>query len=407
MSHAHVFEGKRVDKINIDDIEIRVEMLGGFVISFGDTHITEQVKRSSKIWKLLQYLITHRHKSVPQEELIDVFCDGELVGNPGSALRTMVYRARSVLAESGLPCAEDMILSKNGGYTWNHNVKCTVDTEEFESLCKKAGTETDPAIRLELLLQAATLYEGDFLPNSAGDMWVMPLSRWYRSLYIGCVHDALELLTNVDRNVEAEELCVKALRLDPFDEKMLEYHLRSLLAQGKSTEALVEYKRMETMFYDVLGVSFSDNLRALYNQIQRPVIKEGISLEMLLDDWLEGADFPGAYYCDSSEFRTLFRIEARSVPRSGRTAYIVRIDTKHEPNAKNGGVMKQLGTVIPGNLRMGDLFARTSPSQYMMMLHSLTYENCKDLVNRILHSLDAKHLPKVIGTTIKPVKPLI
>jgi len=161
------------------------------------------------------------------------------------------------------------------------------------------------------------------------------------------------------------------------------------------------------MFYDVLGVNFSDSLRALYNQIQRPTLKEGATLEAVLDEWLEGADFPGAYYCDLSEFRTLFRIEARSVPRSGRTAYIVRIDTKHEPNAKSGGVMKQLGMVIPGNLRMGDLFTRMSPSQYMLMLHSLTYENCKDLVNRILYSLDSKHLPKIIGTAIKPVKPLI
>ena len=393
--------------INYDDIQIRIEMLGGFVIKYGNVHITEQVKRSSKIWKLLQYLITNRSKSVSQEELIDVFCDSELVGNPGSALRTMVYRARSTMAESGLPFAEDMILSKNGGYAWNNSISCVVDTEEFEALCKKVTPDIEGPERLDMLLKAAELFKGDFLPNSAGDMWVMPLARWYRSLYIGCVHDALELLIDASRNSEAEELCVKALRLDPFDEKMLEYYLRSLIAQGKNAEAIEEYKRMENMFYDVLGVSFSDNLRALYNQISRPAIKEGTTLEALMSDWLEGADFSGAYYCDLSVFRTMFQIEARSVPRSGRTAYIVKIDTKHEPNAKSGGVMRQLGTIIPVSLRMGDLFTRSSANQYMLMLHSLTYENCKDLINRILHSLDAKHLPKIIGTTIKPVKPLM
>ena len=393
--------------ISIDEIHVRVEMLGGFVLTFGETRITEQIKRSSKIWKLLQYLIMHRGKSVSQEELIDVFCDGELVGNPGSALRTMIYRARSTLAESGMPYAEDLILSKNGGYAWNNAIQCEVDAEEFESLCKRAGSEPDEQDRLETLMKAASLYKGDFLPNSAGDMWVMPLARWYRSLYIGCVHDTLKLLTAAGRSAEAEELCVKALRMDPFDEKMLEYHLLSLLAQGKNSEALDEYRRMETMFYDVLGVNFSDGLRALYNQIQRPAIKEGVPLDAVLSEWLEGADFPGAYYCDLSEFRTLYKVEARSVPRSGRTAYIVRIDTKHEPSAKSGGVMRQLGAVIPGNLRMGDLFTRASPNQFMLMLHSLTYENCKDLINRILYSLDAKHLPKIVGTTIKPVRPLI
>jgi DNA-binding SARP family transcriptional activator len=396
---------KGVFNICIDEVEVRIEMLGGFTITYDGARITKQVKKSSKIWKLLQYLIAHRHKSVYQEELMEIFCDGELVGNPGSALRTMVYRARAALADSGLPHADDLIVSKDGGYAWNPSVQCAIDAEEFESLCKRANTDACDEARLGLLLKAAELYKGDFLPNSSGDMWVMPLSRWYRSLYVSCVHDALELLSGAGRAAEAEALCAKALRLDPYDEKMLEYHLRSLMAQGKSKEALDEYRRMEHMFYDTLGVSFSDSLRALHSQIQRPAIKEGAPLDAMLGEWLDGAGFPGAYYCDLSLFKAMLQIESRSVPRSGRTAYIVRIEAKHEPNAKGGGVMKQLGKIIPGMLRMGDLYTQASPNQYMLMLHSLTYENCKDLINRILHSLDAKYLPKIVGTTIRHVKP--
>ena len=390
----------------MEDVHISVEMLGGFNIAYGETHITEQVKRSSKVWKLLQYLIAHRFKSVSQDELIDVFCSNEMLSNPGSALRTMVYRARAALSASGLPCADDMILSKNGGYSWNNTVRCTVDAEEFEALCKKVTPDMGGQQRLDMLLEAAAMYKGDFLPDSSGDMWVLPISRWYRSLYTECVYEALKLLTDAGQNAEAEELCVRALRLDPFDEKMLEYHLRSLLGQGKTSEALDEYKKMETMFYDVMGVNFSNNLRSLYSQIQRPTMNDDISLEATMEMWLDGADFNGAFYCDLSEFKTMFQIETRSVPRSGRTAYIVRIDTKHEPNAKGGGVMKQLSAIIPDKLRMGDLYTQASPSQFMLMLHSLTYENCKDLINRILYSLDSKHLTKVIATTIKPVRPL-
>ena len=396
-----------MDKISISDVHIRIEMLGGFVIATDENRITEQVKRSSKIWKLLQYLIAHRYKAVSLEELIDVFCEGEQMGNPGSALRTMVYRARAVLAQGGIPYAENMILSKNGGYAWNNAAHCDIDAEEFEALCKKAGTEQDEDERLALLLKAAELYKGDFLPNSSGDMWVMPLSRWYRSMYLNCAHDTLALLTKKERSVEAEELCAKALRVDPFDEDMLGYHLRALMAQGKNAEALDAYKRMESMFFDVMGVYFSDNLRALYSQIQRPALKEGNLLDDVLNEWLVGADYPGAYYCDLSVFKTMYQIESRSVPRSGRTAYIVRFDTKHEPGVKGGGVMKKLGMSIPVNLRMGDLFTRASPSQYMLMLHSLTYEDCKSLIDRIMYTLDAKYLPKIIGTSIRPVTPIM
>jgi DNA-binding SARP family transcriptional activator len=367
----------------------------------------EQKKKASKIWKLIQYLVINRRKMVSQDELMDVFFNSDAVGNPGSSVRTMVYRARTLLAESGFAFADDVILSGSNGYSWNSALRCSVDAEEFEALCKKVTSITATEERLEALLQACELYRGDFLPNSSSEMWVMPLARWYRSMYFNCVHEALVLLNEVGRSYDAEELCVKALRMDPFDERILECYLRALLALGKNAEALEEYKRMESMFYDELGVDFSDNLRALYGLIQQSDIKEQLSLEATLKGWLEAADFPGAYYCDLSVFKIVYQIEARSTYRSGRTTFIVRFDTKHEPSTKNSGIMNQLGNAIAQTLRKGDIYTRSSPSQYMLMLHKLTYENCKLLVNRILHAVDSKYLPKVIGTTIRPIKPIV
>jgi len=382
-------------------------MLGGFAIISNGNRITEQARKSSKVWRLLQYLITHRYRSISQEELLGVFCDDEMLGNPGSILRTMVYRARNALSKGGLECADNLSIAKSGGYSWNNNIECTTDIEELEELTKKAGVaDIDKEAKLALLLNAAALYKGDFLPNSTGDLWVMPLVRWYRSMYISCVHDALSILDESNRSAEAEELCTKALGIDPFDEKLIEYHLRALLSQDKNSEALEVYKKMEVMFFDVLGVNFSDTLRSLYNKIQAPVIMKEASLDDQLAEWLKDADFPGAYYCDAGVFKTLFQIESRSAPRSGRTAFIVRFDTKHEPKKKTGGVMKQLGMGIPVCLRKGDIFTRYSPSQYMLMLNNLTYEDCKMLVSRIMRTLDSKHMQKITGTHIRHVSPV-
>jgi tetratricopeptide (TPR) repeat protein len=225
-------------------------------------------------------------------------------------------------------------------------------------------------------------------------------------MYISCVHKALKLLIESGRLNEAEELCAKALRIDPFDEKILEFRLRSLIALGKNAEAYDEYRSMETMFYEIMGVRFSEDLRKLHNQIIRPAVDEELSLEEILDEWLKGVDYPGAFYCDLSVFKTVYQIEARNAYRSGKSSFIVRIDTKQELGDKRLGVMKQLGMVIPGNLRRGDLFTRTSPNQYMLMLHNLTYENCKMLVDRILRSLDAKRLARISDTSIKPLIPI-
>ena len=382
-------------------------MLGDFIIFAGENHVTENMRSSSKLIKLLQYLIAYRHKSVSREDLLETFCDSEDIENPGCALRMLVHRVRSALVSNGLPYANKIILYKNGSYIWNNTIPCDVDSEKFELLCKSAGLCTIEDERLELFVRATNLYKGDFLPNSANELWVIPLARWYQSMFISSAHSALKLLLKNGRKGEAEELCVKALHIDPFEEDLLEYHLRILIAQGRNATALEEYKKMEIMFYDILGMSFSDKLRALYFRINKPIIKEGVSLQTLLNEWRKGAEFPGAFYCDLSVFKTLYQIELRSASRTGRKAFIVRFETKHEPDAKGGDIMKPLGTAIPGCLRMGDLFTRASPGQYMLMLHSLTYEECNNLIERILHALDVKYLPRIIGTSIEPVVPLM
>jgi hypothetical protein len=161
---------------------------------------------------------------------------------------------------------------------------------------------------------------------------------------------------------------------------------------------------METMFFDVLGVDFSDKLRLLYSKIQYPELHKKMTLDEVVEDWLNNAEYPGAYHCDAGVFKTLFQIEARSLPRSGRMTFIVRFDTRHEPKAKGGGIMKQLGTAIPNCLRMGDIYTRSSPSQYMILLYSLTYEDCKMVIDRILRGVDSRNLHSLIGTHFKLVE---
>ena len=374
-------------------------MFGEFALITNGNRITEQAKKASKVWRLIQYLIVNRYRLVTQDEMLEHFCDDDLQINPGSVLRTLVYRARNALEKGGIACAASLIVAKSGGYSWNNEIECTTDTEEFEGLIKAAGVNgLDEEEQLELLLRATALYKGDFLPTSTSDLWVMPLVRWYRSLYIDSVQSTLVLLDKFKRSAEAEGLCIKALAVDPFDEKLIEHHLRALIKQEKNEEALAFYKTMESMFYDVLGVNLSDSLRSLYTMIQHPTAKQELTLEMLMEEWHADAFFPGAYYCDASLFKTLYHIEVRSLPRSGRTAFLVRFDTKHDPKAKDGGIMRQLGQAIPGRLRMGDIFTRSSPSQYMLMLYSLTYEDCQMLINRILQAIDSKHLPNLIST---------
>lgn len=389
------------------DVQLNIRMLGGFSIThvMNGSRLEEQIKRSSKVLGLVQYLIAHRHKSPSQEELINVLWADESKDNPGSALRTMIYRARNMMVEAFGHPAADIIINHDGGYAWNNDISCVIDTEEFEKLCKQAETTADPNGRVELLMQALELYRGDFLQNPGSLMWSMPITRYYRSMYTKCVHEALRLLIAAGRAADAEMLCAKAMSVDQFDERILEYYLRALLSQGKNAEALEEYQRLEAVFYNEMGVTFSENLRKIYGEIQNSnVTTTGQQLDEMINEWRDGADFPGAYYCEAGVFKMIYQIEARSLERSGKTVYVIGFETKKGIDGKIG-VMKELRKSISENLRKGDLFTHASSSQYICMLYSLTYENAAVLSNKILSKLSAKQRGKV-KTIIRQVKPI-
>ena len=384
--------------------KVRVEMLGGFTIRYKSAVLDEQRKRQSKIWKLIQYLVAHRTKTISLTELIDLFASDDQHGNPATAVRTMVYRARTIFAENGFP--EDLLISGGGGYTWNNEYPCFVDTEEFEKLINSAQAAADEDSKLDYLLRAAELYKGDFLPQSVNEMWVHPLNRWFRIMFLNCAHDALLMLRERQMHSQTEMLASKALIIDPFDETLLEHLFHAMISDGKVADAIGEYKKTEQLFFDTMGVELSDNLRSIFSDMQHLGEARDIPLDDVLEGW-RNDNLQGAYYCDLIVFKTIYQIEARSLVRTGRTVYIVRIDTKFVPkNTKTENIMQRLALVIPTTLRKGDLFTRSAGNQYMLMLHNLTHQNCVDLTNRILQSLDSKHIAKISAMTIRPITPI-
>ena len=74
-----------------------VSFLGGFRMENGDAVLTDEINRSLKLWNVLCYLIMHKKRNVPQPELIELFWSEDNSGNPSNALKTLLYRLRTML----------------------------------------------------------------------------------------------------------------------------------------------------------------------------------------------------------------------------------------------------------------------------------------------------------------------
>lgn len=147
--------------------KLRICMLGGCSLSYGDRTVDDSRQHARKPWLLLEYLVTFRNREIPVEELADLlYPEG---GGSGGALKTLVYRVRSLLEELGTPDSREIIVVSRGSYAWNTGTPLELDTDRFELACQRAaGAGTLPAERLAACREAVGLYRGDFLPRAAG-----------------------------------------------------------------------------------------------------------------------------------------------------------------------------------------------------------------------------------------------
>jgi DNA-binding SARP family transcriptional activator len=382
-------------------------MFGGFRISANGTSLGENTKKAPKFWRLIQYLITFRHRPVSNEEIISALWAESDQADPGSAMRNLVFRMRSLFEESGIAPGQDLLLYRGSGYCWNNELSCVVDCEEFEKMYKRAfEAGITRREKIERLSQTVDLYSGDFLASTDYDVWVIPLKAYYRSTYFKCVYLLLEMLGEENKLAESELICKRALSFDQFDERLHEYHLKALIGQGKKADAIEEYQKTTAVFFDELGISPSKNMNLIYMN----ALKEGEGvvndLRELIREWTAAVDQPGAHLCDYWTFRTMVQIESRSVTRSGRSVYMVSFEIENgEVGNKNRGlIMHFLGKIIQNSFRKGDIYTRSARSQYIVMLHNLTFDDCTKLTRRVYRKYKQRYRSLELKVTTVPLE---
>lgn len=73
------------------------------------------------------------------------------------------------------------------------------------------------------------------------------------------------------------------------------------------------------MFYSELGVKVSDSITNLYREITKSVSNVEADLRIIEQQLHESEAVPGAFFCDYEVFRNIYRIQSRSILRTGQS----------------------------------------------------------------------------------------
>lgn len=390
---------------------LQVQMLGQFTLRYGDRTISDSDDRSRRVWSLLAYMLYNHGRSFAQEELIHLYwSNGEKSADPGNALKSIFHRIRTALDKLQPGLGRLLIRRKAGRYFWNNVMPLSLDIEDFETHFHAAEAAGDDDVRLAEYQAALALYAGDPLPRMTDEIWTIPIVAYYHSLYTRAAAGAIELLEKQERTAEAVALCRRAIHIEPYQEDLYEHLMRGLLRTGDMKGAMSVYEEMSEQLFAHFGVMPSETLRTLYRQATRTVNDRTLTMDEVCSQLAEPAPHGGAMVCEYDFFKILYRSEVRSIARNGHSANICLLSV----SGKDGEMlarrsldpaMNNLQVLVQNNLRRGDVIARCSISQYIILLPQANYENSRMVADRLVSAFYRRypHSPARLRYTVQPL----
>ena len=390
---------------------LQVQMLGQFTLRYGDRTISDSDDRSRRVWSLLAYMLYNHGRSFAQEELIHLYwSNGEKSADPGNALKSIFHRIRTALDKLQPGLGRLLIRRKAGRYFWNNAMPLSLDIEDFEAHFHAAEAAGDDDVRLAEYQAALALYAGDPLPRMTDEIWTIPIVAYYHSLYTRAAAGAIELLEKQERTAEAVALCRRAIHIEPYQEDLYEHLMRGLLRTGDMKGTMSVYEEMSELLFAHFGVMPFETLRTLYRQATRTVNDRTLTMDEVCSQLAEPAPHGGAMVCEYDFFKILYRSEVRSIARNGHSANICLLSV----SGKDGEMlarrsldpaMNNLQVLVQNNLRRGDVIARCSISQYIILLPQANYENSRMVADRLVSAFYRRypHSPARLRYTVQPL----
>lgn len=393
----------------MDTVALDVRTLGGFTIRRGEEELNVS-GRSRKLCLLLAFLMFHRDRPVPYEELIGLLWEQADRGpNSFNSLKGILHRARSCLDRLEQGAGRALILSREGGCQWNPRIPLTLDAERFLLLLQQAGQARREDRRLSLELDALALYRGDFLPALSGCPWAAEQTGTLHRLYLRTALEVLPRLGEEGRWEQAAQTAGEALALEPCREELCRFQMEALLRLDRRREAVQVYEAFQDRLLAQLGVMPSDSLRQLFRQAHSSQDPRAVSAATLLEQ-LQEPPRPGALLCDFDFFRVICHAMARRAGRSGEPVHIALISLAGPEGGELARhsldrAMDNLQALILRHLRRGDAAARCSASQFVLLLPQAGYENSRMVCRRMIKAFTRQypHSPAVLQFSVQPL----
>lgn len=368
---------------------VSINMFGGFSVSCEGMPVALDYANTTKMMQLLISVLAAGKEGIPRKELINRLYGNDELEDPTVTLRVNAHRLRKYLKTTECFGDADCIKIKAGSYFWDREeLPVVLDTEVFLKTAGLALRETDEDKKITQLIHACHIYQGEFLPELAGEEWVAVTGMDYQKLYFDCLREAEELLKNRGRFEELLELGARACRIYPYEEFYL-IQIDCLMSLGRFKEAMDVYEKATFFYFEELGLKPSEEMMERFHAMSDKVQFRAAVVTDIKDGLQEEKEKYGAYFCTYPGFMDCYHIVCRMMERNGQAAFLMlctMVDREGLPLTDDNKLekyMEKLKQAIGSSLRKGDFYTRYGANQYLILLIGLHQEDSAIIQNRI------------------------
>lgn len=369
--------------------QMKMQLFGTFLLYGEDKVLDENSLHSNKLVRLLVYMLIYRDRILSHQDLINVFWEDDSSKNPLGALKNLMYRLRNELKVLG---EEDMILTLPGAYRWNPEIEVEADYEVFEHLVNEARKETQDRERRKVLCEeAVSCYKKNVSSRIAEEDWMLPFVTFYQSVYMDTAKMLAQMYEEDQEWQKLESFVTKVQEVDTLDEDIHYWMIKSQVGQNNYDLAMKCYEKSKALFYDHFGIRDVERFNEVYEEILSLANNRKMNINEILQSVCEETEPKGAFFCEYPVFREIYRVEARRLHRTGIAEYLLLITLRRSAGVsreeeKDDGIkqgMTVLGKLLDESLRTGDVVARYSSTQYILLLPTCSYESVLVVTRRI------------------------
>lgn len=248
---------------------LRIRMLGELELTMGDQALL--LPATMKARSLLAFLVTHRARAYPREQLADLLWPDSPREKALHSLSTALWHIRRALPDG------NFILADAQEVRFNPGSECWLDAE----VLKTAITDQLQAGRAppnpDVLAMAVGLYGGDFLEGFYDD-WCLEERYHLEGLYLTALEWLVGHYQRLEQAQEALHYAEMLLERDPLREDVYRTVIRLHVQMGHRVDALRHARRCRDILQAELGIEPTPETTALCDQLLGPVWRQATPL---------------------------------------------------------------------------------------------------------------------------------